>query len=454
MKKTNVIFILADDMGYGDFGVFGDGSSRTPNLDRMVADGLCMTDYHTPAPVCAPARAGILTGRYPQRSGVICTFEASGHDRLALSETTLADVFRGAGYRTGLVGKWHLGAFDPRYHPCSRGFERFAGFRAGWSEYFDWTIERDGETLAADGRYLTDVFTDEAVAYIRENRDAPFFLHVAYNAPHFPFQAPEEYIRPFRETGRFGETLCTFYGMIACMDAGIGRILDAVRDCGLEEDTLIVFTSDNGPQLDGGVDRYNCELHGKKCTAYEGGIRLPAVVQWKGSLPAGGRSDDFMHGCDWFPTLLEACGIPLPQGLRLDGKSVLENLCGTPAPYGRQRFWQWNRYEPLLAYNGAVRDGRYKLVKPYREEIFQSSEEDSATDRWLKRPGNTLGELVPFGAHRSLPEPMPPELYDLEADPRETEDLAARMPGLRDRLLADYDAWFAEVERERGEIPL
>ena len=177
---TNVVLIVADDMGYGDFGCFNDGQSQTPTLDDMAGNGTCLTQHYSASPVCAPARASLLTGRYPHRTGAVDTLEHRGLDRIALRERTLADVMGAAGYVTGLVGKWLNGAFDHRFHPNSRGFDDFAGFSGGWQDYWDWRLDRNGSVTSSDGRYLTDVLTEEAIAFVRRHRDEPYFLLVAY----------------------------------------------------------------------------------------------------------------------------------------------------------------------------------------------------------------------------------------------------------------------------------
>ncbi|MDQ1373292.1 MAG: arylsulfatase, partial [Actinomycetota bacterium] len=191
-RRPNLLVILADDMGYGDFSCFNHGASSTPVLDQLVGDGTCLTQHYSASPVCAPARASLLTGRYPHRTGAIDTLEGRGLDRIKLSERTLADLLAAAGYATGLVGKWHNGALDDRYHPNRRGFAEFAGFRGGWSDYWHWYMDRNGSVQQGDGRYLTDVLTEEAVAFVRRHRTEPFFLHLAYSAPHFPLQAPDD----------------------------------------------------------------------------------------------------------------------------------------------------------------------------------------------------------------------------------------------------------------------
>lgn len=442
----NVILILADDMGYGDFGVFGDGNAKTPNLDALTRKGVTLRNYYTPAPVCAPARAGILTGRYPQRTGVIDTLECCGTDRLGLWETTLADVLKKHGYDTGLVGKWHLGAFNQKYHPLNRGFCSFTGFAGGWSDYYQWTVEKDGAKILGNGEYLTDFLTQEAVNYIERHKDRPFFLHVAYNAPHFPFQAPEKYTERF--SGRLNETVRTIYGMIACMDEGIGRIMLALEENGILEDTLVIFASDNGPQLAGEANRYNCGLNGEKATVYDGGIKVPALVYLKGRLEGGQFCDAFVHGCDWFPTILHFCGIPIPSNL--DGKDVSEALLRNKNPQERTAFWQWTRYEPMADYNGAVRSGEWKLVRPPVEGIFDVSARDAEMDIADKNQDSRRQRIQKARRDAvSLPNAKKPELFCIKEDPEELHDLADQFPQKVQLLEAEFDKWFQEVEKER-----
>ena len=413
-KQPNIILILADDMGYGDLGVLGDGSSQTPALDRLVGEGVLLTQHYSGSAVCAPARAALLTGRYPHRTGAIDTFEGRGLDRLALREVTLANHLQAAGYATGLIGKWHLGALDPRYHPNARGFQEFVGFRGGWSDYYQWRLDYNGSFHKTDGRYLTDVFTDEAVQFVRRHRQQPFFLHLAYNAPHTPLQAPEESVQPFRDSGKFGEPLATLYGMIARMDQGIGRLLAELDQLGLAENTLVLFTSDNGPQFGssagpGSLQRYNANFNGQKTLVYEGGIRVPAIVRWPAALAAGGRNHQMIHFTDWLPTLLTAAGQPLAAGLPLDGSSVLPVLQGESCNTITQRFWQWNRYTPVVISNAAARDGDWKLVRPALREAMRVAPEDGVMDRRLKYEPEGITDIdrTPEPA-RTLPEPPAP----------------------------------------------
>ena len=291
-QRPNLVFILVDDMGYGDFSRFNGGLSSTPTLDALIDESVCLTQHYTASPVCNPSRAALMTGRYPHRTGSVDTLEWHGLERLALRETTLADVLKRAGYTTGLIGKWHLGSFDPRYHPQRRGFDEAVCFRGGMHDYYRWRLDYTDTVKRGDGRYLTDVWTDEAVSFIdRHAHDEPFFLHVTYNAPHTPLQAPEEELRPFVERGTFNRGVATIYAMIHRMDAGVARILEALERNGLAENTVVVFSSDNGPQFGGEGDecttRFNCEFNGAKGTVYEGGIRVPGILRWPAGLQGG-----------------------------------------------------------------------------------------------------------------------------------------------------------------------
>lgn len=446
-QRPNVVYILADDMGYGDFGIFGDGSARTPSLDRLVREGCALSHCYSASPVCAPARASLLTGRYPHRTGAVDTYEAIGGDRLSLRETTLADVYRQYGYRTGLVGKWHLGLIGKEYHPCRRGFDTFIGFRGGWSDYYRYSLDRNGIQSPSDGAYLTHVITEESVRFIRENADRPFFLHVAYNAPHFPFQCPETYAAPFR--GRFPDTLAVLYGMIACMDEGIGKILDTLDDCSLSDRTIVVFASDNGPQLYGETARYNCYLNGEKGLSYEGGIRVPAVIRWPGHLEPDSRCHSFFHGIDWFPTLLAACGLDLPQGISIDGKNRLAELTsGCPFPQ-EDHFWQWNRFTPVSKCNAAVRQGKWKLCWPPIPEAMEVPRPVIDLDERIKT--ETVLPEFPFpfdDSGRFIPAPCRPSLFNLEDDPFERHDLADDRPDLVRSMTAAFEKWFEDVEKD------
>jgi arylsulfatase A-like enzyme len=459
--RPNILLIIADDMGYGDFGCFNNGLSDTPTLDQLVRDGLCLTQHYSASPVCAPARASLLTGRYPHRTGVLDTLELRGLDRLGLRETTIADLLRGAGYVTGLVGKWHNGAFDRRYHPNRRGFEEFAGFSGGWQPYFEWRLDRNGSESRSDGRYLTDVFTTEACEFIRRHRRERFFLYLAYNAPHFPFESLESDFAPFSNTGKFTFAVSQIYAMIKAMDRGIAAVLDELTRDDLSDNTLVTFTSDNGPQFGGCgqrcSDRFNCGFAGAKTLVYEGGIRLPMVLRWPAGISGGGRTIDAMiHFTDWLPTILASAGVApeaVTRDLKLDGENVLSILKGERGKVPEQRFWQWNRYTPDAECNAAMRDGRWKLVRPALNELMTVAKEDLTMDVDAKKHPDKYTDILrtPEPA-RAKPVPPPAQLFDIESDPSESHDLAAAEPERVVRMTNELARWFEGVELDRRSI--
>ncbi len=459
MQQPNVVMIVADDMGYGDFGMFNQGPARTPTIDELAREGICLTQHYSGSCVCAPARAALLTGRYPHRTGTIDTLEGLGLDRLGIEEVTIADRLRGAGYRTGLIGKWHLGALDERYHPNARGFDEFVGFRGGWSDYYQWRLDRNGAIEEGDGSYLTDVLAAEASMFIRRNSEMPFFVHVAFNAPHTPLQAPEEFVQRYRESGMEGGVEY-IYAMNECMDKGVGQILSTLDEVGCTDNTIVMFTSDNGPQMNVGYSyidgrnidtrRFNCGFNGAKGNVYEGGIRVPMILKWPGRLPVNTHSDAFVHYVDWVPTLLDFIGIEYQLDLPLDGTSLATVLSGKLQQEQPVRFWQWNRYSPVMESNAAVRDGRWKLIRPRIDEYMQVKAEHSQMDRDL-RYSPELHTAAHIGDEpiRDIPKAAAIELYDLRQDPSETTNLANAHPEKAEELMSKLALWFDEVESER-----
>lgn len=467
--RPNVVLILADDLGYGDLSCYGNAILSTPNIDRLAAEGVRCSQHYSGAPICAPARAALLTGRYHHRCGALSVESNRGLDRIALRERTIGDAFGAAGYRTGYVGKWHSGLHDPRFHPNRRGFAEFAGFLGGIMDYWHWFLDYNGSPRRADGRYQTDVFTGEAVDFIRRHarRHAappgaaaqPFFLMVAYHAPHSPLQAPDESCAPFRRRGDLNDALATLYGMVARMDQGIGQILDALAAAGCADDTVVLVTSDNGPQL--GLERhrgrrfsmkrFNGPFRGQKQDVLEGGIRVPAIVRWPAGLPAGAACDEMIHFCDWLPTLAAAAGIT-PDGLPLDGCDQLPRLRGARAAGAAPRFWQFNRYDPVPCCNLAMRDGPWKLYWPRIPEAMVKLPADNAAVRDLMARGHFEMPVRNPPVARRLPAPGEPELYHIADDPCEARDLAAAHADRAARMRRAAEHWFASVEAERSRI--
>jgi arylsulfatase A len=456
MAKPNVVLIMADDMGYGDLGLFSDGSACTPALDQLGKEGICLTQHYSASCVCAPARASMLTGRYPHRTGVLDTFESTGLDRLSLDEVTIAELLKAGGYATGCVGKWHLGAFDRKYHPNARGFDEFAGFRGGWSDYYDYILDYNGKFQKSDGTYITDVFTDESIQFIRRHKHEPFFLNINYTAPHFPMQAPQEEVKPFLDSGKYSDGASIVYGMIRRMDRGIEKVMDELSRQGVRDNTIVLFVSDNGPAMsyqNMSLTRYNGGFRGEKCNVFEGGIRVPAIISW----PVGLNQDQYVNGMvhftDWLPTLLEMVGIQLPRNLNLDGRSVSNALNGQGNPQQVKRFWQWNRYMPVITSNAAMRDGTWKLVRPVIKETMQVLPEDAATNRRLMSAPETVLEINGGPEpERVIPDPSSPLLFDLAEDPYEEVDLASRHPQRVKQMLNELEDWFTSVEKDRTRL--
>ncbi len=461
--RPNVVLFLADDLGYGDLSCYGNTVLSTPHVDRLAAEGVRCSQHYSGAPICAPARAALLTGRYHHRSGALSVESNRGLDRIALRERTVGDAFAAAGYRTGYVGKWHSGLHDPSYHPNRRGFAEFAGFLGGIMDYWNWFLDYNGSPRRADGRYQTDVLTFEAVDFIRRCAAAPgasarqpFFLVVAYHAPHAPLQVPVESCAPFLQRGDLNPALATLYGMVARMDEGIGQVLDALDAAGCADDTVVMLTSDNGPWLGldryGGwrfsMNRYNGPFRGQKQDVLEGGIRVPAIVRWPDGLPAGAACDEMIHFCDWLPTLAAAAGVTA-DGLPLDGCDQLPRLRGTSSAGAAPRFWQFNRYDPVPCCNLAMRDGPWKLYWPRIPEAMVKLQEDNVAVRELMSRGHFEMAVRNPPVERTLSAPEQPELYHVADDPCEARDLAAAHPDRLSRMRIAAENWFASVEAER-----
>jgi len=419
-QPPNLILILADDMGLGDISLHNGGLNRTPRLDRLVEESAWFSRAYSGSPVCTPSRAALLTGRYPHRTGAV-TLNMQRYpelNRLHKSEKTMADVFADNGYATGLVGKWHLGE-GPAYHPLQRGFQEFEGFKGYDVEdsYFNYRLDIQGEYQEFSGLYLTDNLTQRAIDFVERHRDGPFFLHLAHYAPHRPLSAPEELIEDYRQQG-FNDSTATVYAMIEVMDKGIGELLDALDRLELQENTIVIFASDNGPDpLEG--ERFNHEMRGTKYTIYEGGIHVPLLVHWPGTVKPG-EHDEVIHFTDIFPTLAELCRLKLPNSLKLDGGSIAGLLFDEEISLPQYRFWQWNRGVPYYSHNAAILEGDWKLVRPYVTQRVPD------------------GELV-----------EKPVLYNLKEDPQEQHDLSEKESLRYDIMRVKLEQWCREVEFSR-----
>jgi arylsulfatase A-like enzyme len=429
-KKPNVIVIIADDLGYADLGCAGGKKIKTPNLDRIAKEGVRATSFYVTWPACTPSRSSVLTGRCPQRNGLYDMVRNDlvnfGHRftmeeylvspemtlGLDVREKTLGDLLRGAGYRTAVVGKWDMGQAR-RFLPLQRGFDSFYGFGNNGIDYY--THERYGipslfrgnERVKEEG-YATDLFRREALQFIKQNKDHPFFLYLGFNAPHSashfdknPYQVPAKYVSAYAgEDPKANRT--KYMAMVTCMDEAIGEILNLLQSSGLTEDTLILFFSDNG----GTRVSDNGPLRGIKTQMFEGGVRVPMLARWPGRIPAGQVTDEFLTTLELFPTLAAVSGATLPRGVILDGHDMMPVLQGTTKSPRTAMFWQRRS-------DKAARVSNYKWVESAQ--------------------GNGL--------------------FDLSRDIGEQNDLSKSHPQEFERLRNRWQAWRLEMDKAEPRGP-
>lgn len=410
-RQPNILIILADDLGYADLGFQGCKDIPTPNLDRLAAAGTRCTNGYVSGPYCSPTRAGLLTGRYQQRFGHEFN-PGQANVGLPLSETTIADRLKKAGYATGLVGKWHLGGV-PKFHPNKRGFDEFFGFLGGAHPYF---AERGAPILRNDAvvderEYLTDAFGREAVAYVERHKDHPFLLYLAFNAVHTPMQATDARLKRFEKIA--DNQRRTYAAMTSAMDDAVGLVLDKLKSAGIEDETLVFFFSDNGgptmptTTINGSS---NAPLRGSKRTTLEGGIHVPFVVRWPGKVPAGKTYDGTLIQLDVLPTALAAAGVKTDPDWKLDGVDLLPFLRGESKGVPHDTLlWRFGTQM-------AIRHGDMKLVRY-----------DSTADG---QQGRRVTDA---------------RLYNLATDVGESKDLAADQPEKLKELQATWDKWNAEL---------
>lgn len=343
-RPPNVVILLADDQGWGDLGYNGNQNVLTPNIDRLAREGAQLPHFYV-SPVCSPTRSEMLTGRYHPRSGVTAT--SAGRERMDLDETTLAEVFQAAGYATGAFGKWHNG-MQPPYHPNARGFDTFYGFASGhWGNYFSPPLEHNGEFVRGDG-YLPDDITDKAIAFMEAHRDAPFLVYVPFNTPHSPMQVPERFWERFadhplgqrhREPEKENiEHTRAALAMTENIDWNVGRLLDRLERLGLQDNTIVLYFSDNGPN----GARWNAGMKGRKGSTDEGGVRSPFVIRWPAGIASGSTIREIAAAIDLLPTLADLADIEMVTKHRLDGRSIAPLLrSGTSTSLDRYLFSHW-----------------------------------------------------------------------------------------------------------------
>ena len=417
--RPNILLVMTDDQGYWDTGATGNPHIDTPHMDRLAAEGTQFRRYYA-APVCAPTRAGMMTGRYALRTGLYNT--RFGGDSMGKSEITVAQRLQQAGYRTGLFGKWHLGMY-PGYQPQERGFDEFFGHYHGHIERYEFPdqLYHNGTSVQARG-YVTDLFTDAAIDFIEDTvataAKRPFFCALMYNAPHSPFlldtshskqpegdKLLEKYLErglPLREA--------RIYGMIERIDQNLGRVLAELERQGLAENTLVIFTGDNG-----GVSRFwKGGMNGAKSSVYEGGVRAPFFARWPGVIPAGGVVEAQVSHVDLLPTFCELAGVDPPSDRVLDGRSLVPLLrAGQGSQHQPYVYHTWDRFFPNPDRRWGISDQRWKLVGM-------------------------------FGADAE-PDPARWRLFDLQNDPGESQNVAKQHPEIVGRLRAEFVRWFDDV---------
>lgn len=431
-EQPNLIVIMTDDMGYGDAGCYGGTLYPTPHINRLAKEGMRFTDFHSSGAVCSPTRAGLLTGRYQQRAGVdgviYAALNRNRHHGLQHQELTFAEILKGAGYNTAMFGKWHLG-YEEQYNPIYQGFDRYVGYVSGNVDFhshidgagvFDWWHQNKHNR---EKGYTTHLITQHAIDFIRRNKKGPFCLYIAHEAPHDPYQGPND--PPVREAGKNGllydhrepnHALRAYREMMTEMDKGVGQIIDTLEELGLEKNTFIMFFSDNGATGPGSCG----SLYGMKGTLWEGGHRVPGIAWWPGKIKGSTVTDQLAYTIDVMPTLLELAGATTQSNHPLDGESLAPVLFQNETIKNRKLFW---KYGKALS----MRDGDWKLVvnggKPNRNS------ERFPNINW-SRPNDGRDTVA---------------LFNLQNDRDETRNVAERYPMRVKAMQKALETWQHDV---------
>ncbi len=415
LTRPNVVLVITDDQGYGDLGCTGNPWIQTPRIDRFHEEAMRFNDFHV-QPLCTPTRGAIMTGRRPVRNGAWAT--CWGRSILRQNETTMADVFRAGGYRTAMFGKWHLGDNYP-YRPFDRGFEHVVAHHGGgvgqtpdfWgNNYFDDTYFANGQAREYEG-YCTDIWFEQALNWIEEHQAEPFFVYLATNAPHRPYLVAERYRQLYEGNPEIPEP--AFYGMITNIDENFGKLDAKLKELGLDENTILIFMTDNGSSGGSRLDEngfvtqgYNAGMRGKKASYYEGGHRVPFFVRYPAGGIGGGRtSEEFCCDIDLLPTFMDLCGLAHPGDLALDGRSFAPVLRGETTEL------------------------------PDRTHFLQYRQSSTPPEKWTNAVLTRQWRLI----HGK-------ELYDIKADPGQRQDVADQHPEVVTKLRAAHEAWWDEIE--------
>lgn len=423
--KPNVIVIMADDLGAVDAGCYGAKDILTPNLDALAQHGVRFTQFYSAAPVCSPSRAGLMTGRYPLRAGLItnASSEPDGKGAMPATQVTIGEMCKAAGYATAHIGKWHLG-YTSDTMPNAQGFDHSFGHMGGcidnYSHFFYWggpnrhDLQRNGTEVHYPGRFFGDLMVEEAAKFMAENKARPFFIYFALNMPHYPYQGDPKWLEHYKQLAPPRDLYAAF---VSTLDERLGALLKSVNDLGLRERTIVIFQSDNGHSTEerafnggGSAGIYR----GQKFSLFEGGIRLPGIISWPGHLPEGETRDQAAHSCDWMPTIAELTGAKL-LNTDIDGKSLVRVLRSATAP-GPHDVLHWHVTGKPNAPQWAVREGDWKLI----------------------------GNVVESPASNLAPADRKLFLSNPVRDPSEKINFAAQNPEVVQRLLKLHDDWFAK----------
>lgn len=417
-RPPNVVLMFSDDQGTVDLGCYGSSDLFTPRLDALAAEGVRFSQFYVGSPVCSPSRAALLTGRYPHRAGVPNNVPAKlGLHGLAPEEVTIAEMLRPAGYRTALFGKWHLGTV-PERDPLSQGFDEFVGHRLGcidnYSHFFYWEgpnrhdLWKGHDEHFEDGTFFGDIVVREALRFMQENRERPFFLYLPFNLPHYPLQAKERFRTMYEH---LDEPRRAYAALVSNLDDLVGQVLDGLKRFGLDDNTLVLFMSDNGHSTE---ERNNFgggnagQYRGAKFSLFEGGIRMPCMARFPGVIPQGEVRGQFCASVDWFPTIAELCGVPLPER-EIDGRSLVPIMAsGSAEPSHNVFHWQ-------VGGQWAVREGDWKLLMNPLDGVPGK-----------KDPGDLF-------------------LANLALDPTEQQNFADQNPEIVARLTQRHEQWAGSV---------
>lgn len=440
-ERPNVLLIMTDDQGYGDVGVHGNDVINTPNLDRLARESTEITRFYV-NPNCSPSRASLLTGRWNLRTGVSGVH--STEHLLNADEETFAEIFAEAGYRTGIFGKWHVGDNYPM-RPTNQGFQEALVHKGGGvgqsagppgNEYFNPVLEHNNVSKEYDG-YVDDIFAEATIDFIKKDSDKPFFAYYATNLPHRPLTVSDERADPYREKG-LHEYNARVYGMITNIDENVGRMLRTLEQEGIEDNTIVIFLSDNGPRdrrtkNDVQPGRYTAGLRGTKTSVYENGIKVPFFIRWPGQIPEGQKINEIAAHIDILPTLLDAANVSKPDTVEMDGISLLPRIQGEERSLpDRELYFQWHNGPRQYKYvHFTLITNEYKLISPHED------------------PHSVIRQPTPSEREEMI---SSLELYKIDEDSSEINDISDKNPSKVDELLEKYEDWFHEVTQEWNHI--